>query len=139
MHQAVELLRGHWSELVISTAYETPAVGSPGPNFINLAVGLSTPLEAASLKHQVLAPIENRLGRVRTDDKNAPRTIDLDIIVFDGVVVDLQLWQRAHLAVPLAELLPELVNTQTNTRLEEIAGALRRSKPIRPRHDVGSY
>jgi 2-amino-4-hydroxy-6-hydroxymethyldihydropteridine diphosphokinase len=131
--RAIKLLREHWRDLVISTAYETPAVGSPGPDFINLAVGLNTPLDAASLKQQVLAPIENRLGRVRSADKNAPRTIDLDILVFDDTVIDPQLWVRTHLAVPLAELLPDLENPQTRTRLREIAGTLRRSSPIRPR------
>ena len=40
------------------------------------------------LKKLVLHPIENKLGRVRTRDKYLPRTIDLDIIIFDSEVVD---------------------------------------------------
>ncbi|MBE0698215.1 MAG: 2-amino-4-hydroxy-6-hydroxymethyldihydropteridine diphosphokinase [Anaerolineaceae bacterium] len=123
--RAVELLREHSPGLQLSAAYETTAVDSPGPNFINLAVCLPTSLDAAQLKQQVLAPIENQLGRMRTADKNAPRTIDLDIIIFDGEVVDGELWKRFYLAAPLAEILPGLKNPQTGESLRETAQRLR--------------
>jgi 2-amino-4-hydroxy-6-hydroxymethyldihydropteridine diphosphokinase len=119
--RAVELLRGYWPGLRLSEVYETRAVGSAGPNFFNLAACLATALDAAALKTQVLRPIENQLGRVRSADKNAPRTIDLDIILFDGEVLDSELWQRYYLAAPLAELLPELKNLVTGETLRETA------------------
>jgi 2-amino-4-hydroxy-6-hydroxymethyldihydropteridine diphosphokinase len=122
--RAIELLREHAPGLRLSTPHETSAVGSSGPNFINLAVCLPTPLDAAELKQQVLRPIENQLGRVRTADKNAPRTMDLDLILFDGQVIDGELWKRYYLAAPLAELLPELKNPQTGESLRETAQRL---------------
>ncbi len=57
------------------------------PNFLNAAVLIETDLTAAELKEQVLQVIERELGRVRTADKNAPRTIDLDIALFGDQVL----------------------------------------------------
>ena len=68
--------------------WETQAVGSPGPNFLNTAVKITTGLEMSALKLSVLRSVEQELGRVRTSDKNAPRTIDLDIIVFDDEICE---------------------------------------------------
>lgn len=65
---------------------------------MNTAAWISTPLSAEELKTQVISVIENRLGRVRTADKYAPRTIDLDIILFDEQVIDDNLWTRDFLA-----------------------------------------
>ena len=95
---------------------------SPGaPNFLNLAAEMDTPLEAEPMKAQLLRPLEARFGRVRTADKNAPRTLDIDIIVFDGQVIDSALWQRAFIALPIAELLPNLPHPQTGERLADFA------------------
>jgi 2-amino-4-hydroxy-6-hydroxymethyldihydropteridine diphosphokinase len=94
--------------LEASSVWETAAVGSDGPDFLNLALLVATPLEATELKGQVLRPLEAGMGRVRSADKNAPRPIDLDIIVFDGEPVDGLLWKHAYRAVPVAELLPDL-------------------------------
>ncbi len=109
---AIALLREHSPGLSLSGLYETEAFGSVGPNFINLAVRLPTRLAAAALKQDVLAPIETALGRVRQADKNAPRTIDLDITLFDGQVVDAELWVRFYVAAPLAVLLPGFNNPE---------------------------
>jgi 2-amino-4-hydroxy-6-hydroxymethyldihydropteridine diphosphokinase len=129
---AVRLLREYSPALELSLAYETPAVGSAGPNFLNLAAGLVTLLEAGALKEQVLRPIEQRLGRVRTADKYAPRSIDLDVIVFDGRVLDDELWWRVHLALPLSELLPDLLDPASGRRLREVAQALAGQEPVIP-------
>jgi len=134
--QAVRLLRAYSPDLRHSLAYETKAVGSDGPNFINLAAGLTTGLEAEALKEQVLRPIEDRLGRMRTDDKFAPRTIDLDIIVFDEQVLEAELWQRVFLALPLSELLPDLIHPQTGQSLREVAQQLAALEPALPHPEL---
>jgi 2-amino-4-hydroxy-6-hydroxymethyldihydropteridine diphosphokinase len=107
-----------------SGAWETPAVGSSGPNFINAAVQVSTNLAAGILKKQVLRKIENQLGRLRTADKNAPRSIDLDILIYGNRICDLHIWGYAHLAAPLAELIPDFQNTETKETLAEAARRL---------------
>ncbi len=106
----------------ISSTWETLPIGSPGaPNFLNLAAEMQTHLDAETMKTQLLRPLESRMGRVRTADKNAPRTLDIDIIVFDGLVVDEALWQRAFIALPVAELLPNLPHPETGERLSDFA------------------
>ncbi len=127
IRQAIHLLRQRTRLLALSTCWETAAVGSSGPNFLNIGACIATPLDAASLKEQVLAPIEKQLGRVRTADKNAPRTIDLDITIFDGQVLDTELWRRVYLAIIFAELSPGLINPETGETLKAAAARLQKS------------
>ena len=108
----------------ISSAWETEAVGSPGPNFLNAAILAYTQRHPSRLKAELLRPVETELGRVRTSDKNAPRTIDLDVVVFDGHTIDRNLWRYAHAAVPVAELLPEIEHPGQNILLREAARKL---------------
>jgi 2-amino-4-hydroxy-6-hydroxymethyldihydropteridine diphosphokinase len=113
--------------LAISTAWETQAVGSTGPNFLNAAVEIVTELDASELKNSFLRPIEQELGRTRSSDKNAPRTIDIDIIIFDGEVCDANLWLDIFRAIPVAELLPDLRQPQTGMTLNEAAKRLQQN------------
>ena len=71
-----------------SSVWLTPAVGTPGPGFYNAAVLCSTWMDAEELKYDLLRPIEEQLGRIRTQDKYAPRTIDMDAILLNNVVLD---------------------------------------------------
>ncbi len=97
--------------LKVSQVYETPPVGSPGsPWFLNAAVLLETHRALPGLR-MVLRRIEAQLGRVRTQDPNAPRTIDLDPVLWrddpEGPVQVLamkDLLQYAHVVVPVAEV-----------------------------------
>jgi len=107
---AIDILRQLVQVDRISSVWETPAIGSAGPNFFNLAIQIRSSLSPGVLKRLVLRKIEAHLGRKRTDDKNAPRTIDIDIVIVDGEVIDDHLWDYAHLAIPLAELIPDLVS-----------------------------
>jgi 2-amino-4-hydroxy-6-hydroxymethyldihydropteridine diphosphokinase len=134
--RAVALLRQACKVEAISSCWETQAVGSDGPDFINLAVLLATERNAQQLKTEVIAEIEAKLGRVRSQDKNAPRTIDLDIILFDGAQLDKNLWQRVFVALPVSELLPELLHPESGQSLREAALALNRQSPARLRTDL---
>ncbi len=123
--QALEQLKQRVTVELISDAWVTPAVGSPGPDFINLAVLIKTDLDIDRLKHDVLKQVEQQLGRVRSADKYAPRTIDLDIILFEGVVIDESLWMQAHIALPVSELCPELLHPYERCSLAVRAEVLR--------------
>ena len=70
--KAIQLLRKHGDILKVSSVWESEAVGSTGPNFLNACILFSTSLEAADLKDRVLRAIEAQLGRQRSADKNAP-------------------------------------------------------------------
>jgi 2-amino-4-hydroxy-6-hydroxymethyldihydropteridine diphosphokinase len=113
--------------------YETAPVGKTDqPNFLNAAVQMETELSAAALKDEVLRAIEQELGRVLTQNKNAPRTIDLDISLFNDEVLDAgnrhipdpEIVQRAYLAWPLADLAPDYRHPETGQTLLQIAQAL---------------
>jgi len=135
---AVRLLAEGTTVLDISTVYETSAVGSHGqPGYFNAVVLLETALSPAELKDGLLADIEQHLGRRRTADKFAPRTIDLDIVTYDDGssdyipadgrprhLPDSDLLRYPHIAVPVAELLPDQRHPETGETFGAIAGRL---------------
>jgi 2-amino-4-hydroxy-6-hydroxymethyldihydropteridine diphosphokinase len=93
---------------------ETPAVGGPGPAYLNSVAALHTNLPPETLLTELLA-IETRLGRVRTE-KNASRTLDLDLLVYDDLIRTApdpilphpRLHERRFVLQPLCELAPDL-------------------------------
>ncbi len=134
--EAMRLLREKVTVNTFSTIWETEAIGASGPRFLNAAAWVSTHLSAEELKTQVLAGIEQTLGRVRTADKYAPRTIDLDIVVFDEQVVDANLWTRDFLVLPIAELRPDLEQPGQGRTLNQIAQSMRVTSTAIPRLDL---
>ena len=128
IQDSVELLQ-------LSPVWETPAIGSAGPNFLNQVIYIATNQGPETLK-DVLRQVESDLGRVRTLDKNAPRTIDLDILIYDKKILEPALWLQAHIACPLAGLIPDLIDPTTGQTLKEIAVQLSRNIPVRLRSDI---
>lgn len=128
---AFRLLRQRARIVAISTFYRTDPLGSGGgaPEFYNGVVKLETDIEPRDLKYSVLRQIEETLGRHRGPDRYAPRTIDLDIILYGNVVVrepglaipDPDVRTRPFIAVPLAELAPDLELPDSGTTAREIA------------------
>ncbi|OUC09547.1 hypothetical protein RY27_02185, partial [Litorilinea aerophila] len=99
------------------------------PNFHNVALRVETELGYQQLR-QRLREVEARLGRVRTEDKFAPRPIDLDIVWYapdDGgpPVVDPDLARYAHVVLPLAEIAPDWQDPTTGHSLQELAARFR--------------
>ena len=144
LKEAVRLLASRCTLLAVSPVYETKPVGKTDqPDFMNAAALIETELEAKELKTQVLQAIEQSLGRVRSADKNAPRTIDLDITLFNDEVFDLghrhipdpELLLYAHVAVPIADLAPEYVHPESGQTLREIAGRVSKVGLV-PRPDI---
>lgn len=110
-----------------SQIWETEAIGSDGPDFLNTAIAIETALLENELKYKVLRKIEKELGRVRLENKNAPRTIDLDIIIFDDQVVDQDLWQCSFIASPISDLFPDLQQPGNKKSLLQVAKKLQSS------------
>lgn len=124
---ALELLEKQTSLTARSRVWETEAVGSSGPNFLNMAVKIKTGLDAEAIKSELITPIENKLGRVRTEDKYAARTIDIDVIIYNNQVLDPNLWEKAFIAIPVSELVPDLPHPQHEHILAEFAEELKSS------------
>ena len=105
--------------LASSSLYRTAPVGlKRQPDFINAVVRLATDLAPTDLLARLFA-LEARFGRVRTI-RNAPRTLDLDLLLCDDLVIDLpgpprlilphpRMTERAFVLAPLAEIAPDLV------------------------------
>jgi 2-amino-4-hydroxy-6-hydroxymethyldihydropteridine diphosphokinase len=134
--RAVSLLKQVVKIEAISTAWHTPAVGAPGPDFLNAALLIRTSLSSQDLKKNVIRKIEAQLGRKRTAEKNAPRTIDIDILIFDNQVIEPEIWDRAFLAVPLSELAPDLCDPDSGESLQRAAERLSQQTRIKPRPGV---
>jgi 2-amino-4-hydroxy-6-hydroxymethyldihydropteridine diphosphokinase len=114
-----------------SSLYETEPVGYlEQPRFLNAVVMLETDLAPIDLL-QTLLGIERDLGRMRSFP-NAPRTLDLDLLLVDDVVLDTpeltlphpRLHERAFVLVPLAEIAPELVVPGSGKTLRELLRTL---------------
>lgn len=130
--------------IAISTVYQNPAIADePQPDYLNAAVLIETALDPLTIRKK-LREIEADLGRIRTEDKFAPRTIDLDLCILGDRVLDHELLslpdpdllKRAHLAVTLAELRPDFLHPITGDSLEKIAHELREDAELNPRPDV---
>ena len=111
-----------------SQIWRTKSFGSEGPDFLNLAIKANTALNEKQLKVSVLRRIEDRLGRVRLFNKNAPRTIDLDTILFNNRIIDNELWEKVFIALPVVELKPSLRHPGLTSNLKETAEELKSSE-----------
>jgi len=114
----------------VSSVWQTRPVGMRNqPDFLNAAAIIKTPLSARQLKRHVLRKIETALGRVRQANKNGPRPIDIDIMLFNNQIFELEhrhipdaeLVSRPFVAIPLAQIAPDYVHPETGQTLQEIA------------------
>jgi 2-amino-4-hydroxy-6-hydroxymethyldihydropteridine diphosphokinase len=94
---AIFLLRQEQELVSISRLIKTAPIGlAEQPDFLNGAVKIITAMERTDFQGY-LKNLENRLKRDRTVPKFGPRTIDLDIIVWDGKVIDPDYYNRKFL------------------------------------------
>ena len=146
LQAAVEALGRFGHVRAASTVWQTAPLGfTAQPDFLNAVVLLETPLSAQALREQAIAAIEQQLGRVRTANKNGPRTIDIDIMLFDHAVLDLdgrhipdpEVLERPFVALPLAEIAPDEMHPETGQTFRQIAARFDpEAANMHPRKDV---
>lgn len=135
---AIDSLRHHPAITVtsVSPVYETAALNRMGlasgqPSFHNAAVLIDTELTPRKLRTE-LRRIEAQLGRVRSTDKFAPRTIDLDIamvgnatVIVDGQKIpDADTLRHPHVVLPLADVAPDWNHPSAGIKLGQIVADL---------------
>ena len=86
---ALTLLRQSTTVISSSTLHEPTPLGPSGSTpFVNGVWQINTQTAVAAIKPQLLRPIETQLGRVRSQNKCAPRPIDLDLILYNEQIMD---------------------------------------------------
>ena len=106
--RACDFLRRRHAVLAQSKVVETEPIGfDDQPNYLNTTLLIGTTLDREAFREE-LRDIERRQGRVRTGNKYDQRTIDLDIVVWNGEVVDDDFYERDFLREGVREICPQL-------------------------------
>jgi 2-amino-4-hydroxy-6-hydroxymethyldihydropteridine diphosphokinase len=124
---ALESLRERFAPLSVSPVYESKAVGFDGPRFHNLVVGFDTDLELLAL-HGELSEVEHCHGRRPQAPHNAPRPLDLDILLYgnrvlrtNGIEVPRRdILEYAFVLRPLADIAPDLRHPANGRRIADL-------------------
>jgi 2-amino-4-hydroxy-6-hydroxymethyldihydropteridine diphosphokinase len=141
LREALRQLASAVRVLGISTVFETEPIGRPEQaSYYNCVAAIETSLAPRALKEDVLRRIENRLGRVRGDDRYAARTIDLDLLLYGDLVMneagleipDPDILLRPFLAQGVAELAPDLVLPGTGTSVTELVRRRMDGRALKP-------
>jgi 2-amino-4-hydroxy-6-hydroxymethyldihydropteridine diphosphokinase len=124
---ATRELRREFPDVRFSPWYRNNAVGFEGADFINLVAGFTTTLPVSEVVARLQA-IEALCGRPREAPRWAPRSMDLDILLYGDMVCDEprlklprpDLLKRAFMLGPLAALAPELVHPIEKVTIAEL-------------------
>ena len=114
---AIAALHEYYGKLDISSVYESEAVGFEGDNFLNLVVAYQTDQDVDKA-NQTLHEIEERYGRERNGPRFSARSIDLDLLLYDDLVMQQdklvlpreEILQNAFVLWPLAEIAPDVIH-----------------------------
>lgn len=116
IRMAIEELRQAFTDLCLSSVYESEAVGFQGDAFYNMVVGAQTTLSIAECV-SLFKAIEDRHGRIRGGEKFCGRTLDLDLLLYDDVICQMpvelprgEISENAFVLWPLAEIAAGLIH-----------------------------
>ncbi len=130
---ALARLSKHVDITGISSFYRTaPLLRENQNDYLNGVWQISTSIPPKELRSGVLRTIEKELHRNRESDKYAPRTIDLDLLLYGDIVIhednltipDPDIYKRSFIAFPLSELNPDQVMPDTKKPLIDILSVL---------------
>ncbi len=110
-------LQRRFGRLELSSVYESDAVGFEGDAFYNMVIGCDVDEDVQGANH-ALAVIEDAHGRDRSGPRFSSRTLDLDLLLYDELVLDDgalrlprdEILKNAFVLWPLAEIAPERVH-----------------------------
>jgi 2-amino-4-hydroxy-6-hydroxymethyldihydropteridine diphosphokinase len=135
LNGAIDRLRIHpqMDVLAVSSWYRTAPIGPPQPDYVNGCATIRTSLAPLDLLDTV-REIEVEFGRVRRDLWGA-RTLDLDLILYDNLVIDLptlqiphpRMLERAFVLVPLAEIAADWIEPRSGASISTLCNRLESS------------
>ena len=124
---AIAALHEYYGKLDISSVYESEAVGFEGDNFLNLVVAYQTDQDVDKA-NQTLHEIEDRYGRERNGPRFSARSIDLDLLLYDDLVLQQdklilpreEILQNAFVLWPLAEIAPDVIHPVEQVSMSQL-------------------
>lgn len=103
-----------FNQLTLSSLFECDAVGFDGPIFYNMAIGIKCPHSVEQVA-SILREIEFSHGRDHNAKKFSPRTLDLDLLLYDNLIIDQpaqlprdEITKNAFVLWPLSQIAPKL-------------------------------
>ena len=129
-----------FGDVQLSTVYESKAIGFEGDPFYNLVAAFDTE-ESVDKVIALLSDIENRHGRLRSDVRYSPRTLDIDLLLYDDLVVTGngyriprdEICRYAFVLKPLAELAPDRLHPETGESFATMWSRFdKSSQPLEP-------
>ncbi|MEA3442756.1 MAG: 2-amino-4-hydroxy-6-hydroxymethyldihydropteridine diphosphokinase [Chloroflexota bacterium] len=138
LSQALALLSQKVKLEKTSSIYETEPMGyKEQPLFLNLACQITTDLNPGELL-ELAKRIEKKLGRI-PGFPDSPRPIDIDILLYDDKIIAMpdliiphpRIQERAFVLIPLSEIAPELIHSELNKSIGEMAAAVAGSEGVR--------
>ena len=124
-------LQNSFSHCRVSAVYQSPAYGFDGHDFYNLVVELKSIFTPHQLKDW-LSKLEDIHGRDRSKPRYSNRTIDIDLLLCDDLIIDdgavqiprREILKRKYVLKPLQDLAPELIHPVAQKRLADLWQAL---------------
>lgn len=127
IRRAVTSLRKHFGDLVISPVYQTEAVGFDGEDFLNLVVCFDSELDVHAVASTIKF-IEDELGRDRSQPRFSARSIDLDLLTYDDLIMDEpgvqiprhEILQNSFVLKPLSDICADQVHPQRDQTYRQL-------------------
>lgn len=129
INKTIELINEQVGNILsVSSLYHTAPWGTEAPqSYLNVALSINTNQSPEEVLETILS-IEKLLGRIRNSDRNAPRSIDIDIIFYDDLILnekDLiiphpRMHLRRFVLIPLCEIEPDFMHPAFNLTVSEL-------------------
>ena len=131
------ILKGIYSNIIISPVYETESMGFDGPNFYNLVSSFETDENIYELKN-TLNKIENNHGRHFNETKFSSRTLDIDILYYDDLILSddkvqiprKEICEYDFVLKPLIDLVPNFIHPTHNISHKDLMNKIKIKKQI---------
>ncbi len=136
IRSSVRALREAFGGLTASPVYKTPAVGFDGDDFLNLAVRFASTGNPREVQ-TVLRSIEQQHGRQRHDERFAPRTLDIDLLLYADLQIDrpglrlprFEITEYAFILAPLADIAADLIHPRLGVSIGQLWRQFCRQNP----------
>ena len=131
----IDALRLQYGKIICSPIYESIAVGFQGDNFYNLVIAFQTN-DTHQVVDKTLSKIEDMNGRLRNSAKFSARTLDLDLLLYDNMILEghsltlprPEIYENAFVLQPLADIAPDLLDPTSKQSFSTLWAQFDKSK-----------